>query len=408
MISKEFVDLLIERGQEHLLEYFSQLGPEKQTYLEQQLEKFDWSLLELLKHKEKATQRGTFSPMKALEIEQIVSRSIEYDKIGLDAIKRGEVAAVLLAGGEGSRLGFEGPKGTYNIGKTKYMSIFGVLMEELKSVVRKADTWIHFYIMTSEINNEHTIMFFKTQNYFGYPKEYIHFFIQEMEPAVDFEGKLYMSALDKLAYSPSGNGGWFMTMVKRGLLSHIRENGIKWLNVFSVDNVLQKIADPIFIGATLTAGVTCGAKVLKKNNPYEKVGVLCYEDGIPSVVEYYDMSDEMANQKDEGGGLMYCYGVILNYLFSVSNLERILSKRLPVHLAKKKINYIKSDGKLIKAKEENGYKFEYLILDMIKYMDSCLPYEVVREREFAPVKNPAGVDSVESAQKLLEMNGVKL
>lgn len=135
---------------------------------------------------------------------------------------------------------------------------------------------------------------------------------------------------------------------------------------------------------------------------------MCYENGVPSIVEYYDLSDEMANQKDENGDLLYGYGVILNYLFKVDNLERMQRNKLPVHLAKKKISYITVDGVKITPDEENGYKFEYLVLDMIQYMDSCLPYEVLREKEFAPIKNKVGIDSLESAQLLLENNQVEL
>lgn len=408
MISQDLIKFLKQKGQEHLLEYLSRLEPEKQENLIVQLADFDWSLLELLDHNEQVTQRGHFSPMKALEVNEIIAHHNEYEEIGLEAIRKGEIAAVLLAGGQGSRLGFEGPKGTFNIGKTKFVPIFQLLIENMKYVAQKAGAWIHFYIMTSELNHEETVAFFEKQNYFDYPQEYIHFFIQDMEATVDFQGKLFMSEMDRLAYSPNGNGGWFMTMVKRGLLPEIHKNGIKWINVFSVDNVLQKIADPVFIGATLAANVTCGAKALRKNDPYEKVGALCYEDGIPSIVEYYDLSDEMANAKDDEGRLLYGYGVILNYLFSVENLEKIINKKLPIHLAKKKISYMQPDGKYVTPTEENGYKFEYLVLDMIQHMDSCLPYEVVREQEFAPVKNPTGVDSVESAQKLLELAGIKL
>lgn len=406
MVSRE--EFLKEKGQGHLLAYFEQLSPEKQENLENQLKQLDWKELDITASTETVAKRGEFTPIPALEIAEIEAQKEEYERLGLEAIKRGEVAAVLLAGGQGSRLGFEGPKGTYNIGKTKEISIFSLLVENLKSVAKKADAWIHLYIMTSEINHEKTVEFFEEKNYFDYPKEFVHFFVQDMAPAVDFEGRLYMSAMDRLSYSPNGNGGWFMTMVKRGLLTHIHENGIKWLNVFSVDNVLQKIADPVFVGATLSKGVTCGSKVIRKTNPQEKVGVLCCEDGVPSIVEYYDMPEDMAKQTNADGRLTYCYGVTLNYLFSVDNLERILDRTLPVHLAKKKIDYMKPDGEWVKATEENGYKFEYLVLDMIRYMDSCLACEVVREKEFAPVKNLTGVDSVDTAREYLEMNGMQL
>lgn len=408
MVSEEIKEYLKQRKQEHLEAYFERLSFEKQAELKRQLDGLDWNILDISVHTEGEIKRGTFSPIPALGIDEIEERRSEYESCGLEAIKRGEIAAVLLAGGQGSRLGFDGPKGTYNIGETKEISIFSLLVRNLKAVAEKAGVWIHLYIMTSEINYEKTVEFFSEKNFFGYPEGYIHFFVQDMAPAVDFEGKLYMSAADRLFYSPNGNGGWFMTMVKRGLLTHIHENGIKWLNVFSVDNVLQQIVDPVFVGATLSGKVTCGAKVIRKTNPQEKVGVLCCEDGVPSIVEYYDMPEDMAKQTNEDGRLTYCYGVTLNYLFHVDNLERILDRTLPVHLAKKKIDYMKPDGEYVKASVENGYKFEYLVLDMIRYMDSCLACEVVREKEFAPVKNLTGVDSVDTAREYLRSNGFVL
>lgn len=408
MISEQTKRLLREKKQEHLLAYFEQLSPEGQAALAGQLEQLDWKELDLSAHTETLGGRGVFTPIPALETAELAAQREQYEKCGLEAIERGEVAAVLLAGGQGSRLGFEGPKGTYQMGLTKDLSIFSLLIGNLKSVAQRAGTWIHLYIMTSEINHAGTEKFFKEKGYFDYPQDYIHFFVQDMAPAVDFEGKLYMSAMDRLAYSPNGNGGWFVTMAKRGLLTHVHENGIKWLNVFAVDNVLQQIADPVFVGATLSRGVTCGAKVIRKTDPQEKVGVLCCEDGVPSIVEYYDMPEDMAKQTNEDGRLTYCYGVTLNYLFQVDNLERILDRALPVHLAKKKIDYMKPDGEAVKASVENGYKFEYLVLDMIRYMDSCLACEVVREKEFAPVKNLTGVDSVDTAREYLRKNGIEL
>lgn len=403
-----FENLAKEYKQEHLLEYYNQLDDDKKGKLEEQLMDFDCSLLDLLVENPKISNRGEFSPISVLKIDSIQKDRVAYEERGLRAISSGEVAVVLLAGGQGSRLGYNGPKGSLNVGKTKEIFIFQILIDDLKKVANNAKNWIHLYIMTSEINNKETIAFLEQHKYFGYPSEYVHFFVQEMAPAVDFEGKLFMSDKDSLAYSPNGNGGWFSSLVRSGLLQHVKDHGIKWLNVISVDNVLQKVADPVFIGATYEANVTCGAKVIKKSNPYEKVGVLCYENGVPSIVEYYDLADEMANMKDQNGDLLYGYGVILNYLFRIDNLEKMYTKKLPIHLAKKKISYVTADGIQIEPKEENGYKFECLILDMIQYMDSCLPYEVIREKEFAPIKNKVGVDSLESAQALLEANNIQL
>ncbi len=183
---------------------------------------------------------------------------------------------------------------------------------------------------------------------------------------------------------------------------------MQWFNVFAVDNVLQNIADPVFLGATIASGCKTGAKVVKKTCPEERVGVLCLEDGVPRVVEYYELPPEMAFARDADGELSYRFGVILNYLFEKNKLEEIADKGIPVHVVEKKIPYCDESGERIVPKQPNGYKFETLILDLIALMGSCLPCEVVREREFAPVKNAQGVDSVETARALLIKNGVKL
>ena len=234
------------------------------------------------------------------------------------------------------------------------------------------------------------------------------FFVQEMAAAVDFDGKLLLEAPGRLATSPNGNGGWFSSLVKAGLLSDIHQRGVEWINIFAVDNVLQRIADPLFIGATILNGKVSGSKVVRKVDAYEKMGVLCLEDGRPSVVEYYEMSKDMAESTDEAGNLRYAFGVILNYLFRVDKLEEIVERELPVHVVEKKIPYLAEDGTLVKPEEPNGYKFETLVVDMIRMMDNNLPFEVVREREFAPIKNLHGVDSLDSARELLQKNGIEL
>ena len=236
----------------------------------------------------------------------------------------------------------------------------------------------------------------------------MHFFKQEMAAATDYEGKIYLEEKGKLSTSPNGNGGWFSSLKNAGLLEVVKNAGIEWLNVFAVDNVCQRIADPVFVGATIEKNCVVGAKVVRKNAPDEKVGVMCLEDGRPSIVEYYELTDELMNAKDAKGDPAYNFGVILNYLFKEEELEKLLDGSLPLHIVEKKIPYLDEAGELVKPEEPNGYKFESLVLDMIHQLDTCLPFEVVRNREFAPIKNKTGVDSVESARALLQENGVVL
>lgn len=382
--------------------------PGEQERLKAKLDTIDWSVLDNLMHVGNGQKRGEFAPLDAVEVSEIEARKEEFKETGLKAIRECKVGAVLLAGGQGTRLGLDKPKGTLNIGLTKELYLFEQLVRNLQDVTNEAGAYVPFYIMTSNINNEDTVAFFKEHNYFGYPEEYVKFFIQDMAPACDYEGRVYMADKTDVAMSPNGNGGWFASMVKAGLVEDVREKGIEWLNVFAVDNCLQRIADPLFVGATIASGMESGAKVVRKAAPDEKVGVLCTEDGKPSIAEYYEMTEEMATLRKENGDLAYGFGVILNYLFSVDKLEKIVNDSMMTHIVEKKIPYMDTDGRLIKPETPNGYKFELLVLDMVHMMEDCLPYEVVREREFAPIKNLHGIDSLDSARELMTGCGVEL
>lgn len=399
---------LEKAGQSHVLRYYDELSDAEKKELLDQIALTDFSVLSALGKKEEIAQKGAISPLGAMEISEIKDKEEEYTSIGVQAIKAGKVGAVLLAGGMGTRLGSDNPKGMYNIGITKDVYIFERIITNLMDVVKSTDTWIHLFVMTSDKNHESTTTFLKEKNYFGYKEEYIHFFRQEMAPAADYEGKVYMEAKGKIANSPNGNGGWFSSMASSGMLDIVKQAGVDWLNVFAVDNVLQRIADPVFVGATIEKKASVGAKVVRKNAPDEKVGVMCLEDGKPSIVEYYELTDELMNAKNEKGDPAYNFGVILNYLFSVDALMEIVEKQMPLHIVEKKIPYMTESGDFVKPEEPNGFKFETLILDMIHLMDSCLPFEVVREKEFAPIKNKTGVDSVESARELCKQNGITL
>ena len=371
---------------------------EQKEALKEKLEKIDWTILDHIERKETVNERGVFAPLDAVEVPEIEARKEEFLQLGLDAIRAGKVGAVLLAGGQGTRLGLDRPKGTLNIG------VFRNLMD----VTDQAGVYVPMYIMTSNINNEDTVNFFEEHAYFGYPKDYVKFFVQEMVPACDFEGRVYMASDTEVAMSPNGNGGWFGSMVSAGLLEDIHARGIEWINVFAVDNCLQRIADPLFVGATIASGCESGAKVVRKAAPDEKVGVLCTEDGKPSIAEYYEMTEEMATARKENGDLLYGFGVILNYLFSEKKLEQIADANMPIHVVEKKIPHIDAEGNPVKPEQPNGYKFETLVLDMVHMMEDCIPYEVVREKEFAPIKNLHGVDSLDTARELLKGCGVEL
>lgn len=401
----EAMEKLKKYGQEHVLKYYDELPDEQRNTLIEQIDRTDFTVIG---QAEETGKRGIIAPIKAMTIPEISMGRERFERIGMEAVKAGKLGAVLLAGGMGTRLGSDAPKGMYDIGISKPVYIFQRLIENLMKVVEKAGNYIQLFVMTSEKNHDATVGFFKEHDYFGYDKDYIAFFKQDMAPAADFDGKVYMEAKDSIATSPNGNGGWFLSMKKSGLLELVEKRGIEWLNVFAVDNVLQSIADPVFAGAVLEGGYSVGSKVIRKVNPQEKVGVMCTEDGRPSIVEYIELTEDMLTQRDENGEYAYNFGVILNYLFKVDKLVNLLERKLPYHKSAKKIPYINEAGELVKPEEPNGYKYEQFILDMIQLLDSCLPFEVVREKEFAPIKNKTGVDSVESARELLRKNGIEL
>lgn len=397
-------ELLKQHGQEHLLKYANELSYDELLRLTKQINEIDWSIFT---KNEKAEAASSF--IEPIHVPSDMKENEELHRtIGLNAIREGKLCLLLLAGGQGTRLGFDKPKGTFNMGITKDLFIFQLLMEHTMDVVRLAGNFIHMYIMVSDINYEDTITFFKEHDYFGYDPEYLHFFVQELNPATDFNGQILMSSKSSLALSPNGNGGWFSSMHKAGLLDKIFDSSLEWINVFSVDNVLQRIADPVFLGATIESGKMCGAKVVKKTTPDEKVGAICLQNGKPHIIEYYELSDDMMYTKNDNGDLAYGFGVTLNYLFPINRLEETLDMKMPLHIVKKAIPYIDENGKLIEPTEPNGLKYETLALDLIHEMDDCLVFPVEREKEFAPVKNSFGADSVDTARELLVKNGYEL
>ncbi len=407
-MKNKILETLEKYNQLHLMKFYDELSETEKHDFEKQVEKIDFSMLSLIEEDNKKSSKGVIQPIGAMTVDEIKKRKDEFFNCGIEVIKNGKLGAVLLAGGQGTRLGFDKAKGMFNIGVERTLYIFECLINNLMDTVKKADVWVNLFIMTSEKNNDDIVKFFEEHNYFGYNKEYISFFVQDMAVSVDYNGKIFLEDKGKISLSPNGNGGWFSSLKNSEIYNKIKSSGIEWLNVFAVDNVLQKMADPCFIGAMIATRSKSGSKVVRKANADEKVGVLCLEDGKPSIIEYYEMTEEMRNLKNPDGSLAYNFGVILNYIFSVESLEGTADAVLPIHVVEKKIPYINENGELINPEENNGYKFETLVLDMVHMQENCLAYEVIRENEFAPVKNKEGVDSISTARELLVKNGVEI
>lgn len=411
MTKQCFIDTLRKYGQERFIGIFNASGDSEQRMMLEQAELFDFEMLKGVSEEEQSKPRGVISPIRTLTMEEYAKDIDRFHEIGLEAVKAGKVAALILAGGMGTRLGYNHAKGMYNIGETHPLFIFECQFNNIMDVVREAGCFLHVFVMVNYESEAEVRAFFDEHNFFGYKPEYVHFYSQDMAPCLDNDGNMFLEAPSRIAMSPNGNGGFYSSLVNAGLGEVIRSNGIEFINVFAVDNVLQRIIDPVFTGAIIDSGLRTGAKVVRKCSPDERVGAICLEDGTPSVVEYYEMTDELKAARLEDGSPAYNFGVILNYTFRTEDIDDIVGSKLPVHMVRKKVPYLEvSDGvcRTVEPDEPNAFKLETLTLDLVHLTDSALSFEVEREKEFAPIKNASGVDSVDSARELLKKNGVVL
>ncbi|KAL7566731.1 hypothetical protein ACA910_017783 [Epithemia clementina (nom. ined.)] len=339
-------------------------------------------------------------------------------EIGLQAIGRGEVAALVLAGGQGTRLGFDGPKGMYDIGLPSHKSLFQLIVERLIKLKKLASSAVGesyeecslpFYIMTSPINHEATKTFFSEHNFFGYGQDNVVFFMQGMLPCFTPEGKFIMETPSKVAMAPDGNGGIYPSLKTSGALDDMNHRGVKYLHVFSIDNALAKPADPIFLGFCIEKKAECGNKSTWKSHAHEKVGVVALRDNRPCVVEYSEISHEMAERTDDATGrLVFGAGNICNHFYT---MEFLRDKVLPqmnnlFHVANKKIPYYNDEDKAtVTPGTNNGIKLETFIFDVFPLVEQqrFAVWEVQRSEEFAPVKNAPGSssDSPDTARAMI-------
>ena len=324
----------------------------------------------------------------------------KYKAIGEKKIKEGKLAVVTMAGGQGTRLGHSGPKGTYDLGLDTHKSIFEILTDTLNEARKKYEVDIPWYIMTSEENNKPTVEFFKQHNFFGYPEKCVTFFKQGKLPMLSTDGKILIDENGKIKEAADGHGGIFQSMLRDGVIYDMKARGIEWVFIGGVDNVLVKPVDAVLIGLAEDKNVLAAGKSLVKANPQEKVGVFCKRNGKPSVIEYSEITPEMAAETNENGELKYGESHILCNLFNIKAIEKISQMNLPYHIAFKKAKYIDNNGNLVVPDKPNAYKFESFLFDAFESLDDLAIMRVKREEEFAPVKNAEGVDSPETARKL--------
>mgnify|MGYP001623749325 FL=1 len=398
--------VLEKHGQEQLLANYEKLSENDKDKLLDDILTIDFNQLEKLYEKRNFKQvysEAEIEPISYVEKDKMSKEEREkYDEIGTKAIKAGKLAAVTMAGGQGTRLGHNGPKGTFDIGLESHKPIFELLCETLKLANEKYGVVIPWYIMTSKENNKDTVDFFEKNNYFGYPKGYIQFFKQGELPMVGEDGKVLLDEKGMIKQAADGHGGIFTSMRKDGVIYDMKARGIEWVFIGGVDNVLVKMVDPTLIGLAESKGILAAGKSVVKAGPHEKVGVFCKRNGRPSVIEYSEISKEMAEETDENGQLKYGESHILCNLFNIKEIEKISEKNLPYHSAHKKATYMNEKGEIVKGIEPNAYKFEAFLFDAFESLDDMVIMRVKREEEFAPVKNAEGVDSPETARKLYQ------
>ena len=357
--------------------------------------------------KEIEIKENKIEPLPYLDKEKLSEeQKEEFQRLGEEVIEKGEYAVVTMAGGQGTRLGHSGPKGTFKLdvyGKGKYL--FEILAENLKEANQKYGKYgkiIPWYIMTSKENNDETIEFMEKHNYFGYDKDSVRFFAQSELPIVDVNGKLLVDKDMKIKEASDGNGGTYSSLRASGALAEMKEKGIKWVFIGGVDNALLKMADTILLGVAINKNVQIASKSVVKANAHERVGVFGKMNGHPKVIEYSEMPDKMAEEVDENGELKYGEAHIMCNLYTIEAIEKISKETLIYHSAFKKNSYIDENGKEVIPTEPNSFKFESFIFDAFELFDDIAILRGKREDDFAPVKNKEGVDSPKTAKEIYE------
>ena len=402
-----YMNILKENNQEHLLKYLEMADENQKVELIKEIENINFDELKELykiskRDKDKAIGSQLIEHVKFVDKYKMNEDDFnKYKEVGENIIKNGEYAVVTMAGGQGTRLGHDGPKGTFLLDvKPKPKYLFEILADGIKRANEKYGVILNWYIMTSTENDEKTEEFFEEHNYFGYPKNKIKFFKQGNLPLISEEGKLLVDENLHIKYAADGNGCIYKSMRIDGILDDMKKNGIKWIFIGAVDNALLNMVDPILIGLTSCEGNQIGSKSVVKRSPDEPVGVFCKKDGKPGVIEYTELPTEMAHEVDEEGELLFGESHIMCNLYSFEALEKISKEKLPYHSANKKAPYMNEMGEMIKPTKPNAYKYEAFIFDGFAFFDNISILRGRRNEDFAPVKNAEGNDSPATAVEL--------
>lgn len=373
----------------HIIEILEKLDKEKQENLINQILDLDLEQIDkIYKNKDNIEKIKEVEPIHSVDKNKLSKKEKqELDKLGKIVIKNDQYAVVTMAGGQGTRLGCHGPKGSFklDIGENgKY--IFEILTETLKRAEKQYGVAPYWYIMTSEENNTQTIKFMEEHNYFGYNKEKVGFFIQGKLPMTTLDGKLIIDEEHKIKTASDGNGSVYVSLKNSGVLKDMEAKGIKWTYICGVDNIMVNMVDTTFLGLAIKRGVLSGSKSIEKNYPEEKVGVFCKKNGKLAVIEYMEMTEDMLYQKNLDGSLTYGESHFVSYVYNIEALKEIANHNLKYHCAIK----------------NNSCKFESFVFDALEFLDDMVIMRVDRDEEFAPIKNISGIDSPETAKRIYE------
>ncbi len=403
-MSNSFAAKLAAIGQSGVLRFFDSLPAGQQAVLSGQLAGLDLDSMKQLIETQVTTKAiipipSNIAPVKAYPNTPGPDQKKLYadaDARGLELLKAGKVAAFLVAGGQGTRLGYDGPKGEYPVTPITNKPLFQVFAEQLLNWGKVSGNSIPWYLMTSDVNDGPTRAFFKKHTHFGYNPADVVFFQQGMMPAFSFSGEMLLAEKDSLALAADGHGGSLRALAKTGALADMKKRGVEHLSYFQVDNPLVYTIDPLFIGLHDLTGSEMSSKTIGKAHALEKVGNFVFADGAVQVIEYSDLPDELAKQTNPDGGLKFNAGSIAIHALRVSFIERLNSGgslKLPWHRAEKKVPYVDASGTLMKPEKPNAVKIEQFVFDAIPLAKNAIVYETLREEEFSPVKNAEGADS---------------
>lgn len=403
---------LKQHGQDHLLAFWSELDEPHQNNLLTQIAQLDLARIDhwvdryvkqapsdpIPQHPEPAP---SYAPIP--ETEELAGKYEKAIELGKTLIAQGKVGAFVVAGGQGTRLGFDGPKGNFPISPLRKKTLFQLFAEAILTNSTRHHTRCPWYIMTSPLNDSETKAVLKSNDYYGLPEDDVYIFPQGTLPNFSMDGRILLADKGKIACSPDGHGGSLKALYNSGAVNDMAQRGVEYLSYWQVDNPLIHIFDPLFIGLHAMDGADMSSKAVTKNNPLEKVGNLCLVDNKVTVIEYSDLSPEAAHQTYPDGSLVFELGSIGIHMITRRFIEKLNRGEfsLPFHRAVKKIPHIDHAGRPVVPDEPNGIKLETFVFDALPLADTSIILQTKREEEFGPVKNATGVDSAESARQMM-------